>query len=113
MVVLGDVGRNFAAGMTGGVAFVLDEAERLPVRCNLEHVTIERLADPEDEAHLLRLIAEHRTRTGSPRAAEVLARWDSFGPRFWKVAPKPSPPAVRPQVSEMAQAEVRLHSDRA
>ncbi|MBI2201406.1 MAG: alpha-hydroxy-acid oxidizing protein, partial [Armatimonadetes bacterium] len=89
VVVLGATGRNFAAGMTGGVAYVLDEQQVLRARCNPEHVHLERVAEPDDEAGLLGLIAEHARLTGSHRAVEILNRWDAFGPQFWKVAPKP------------------------
>ncbi|MDR7516378.1 MAG: glutamate synthase large subunit [Armatimonadota bacterium] len=89
VVVLGEVGRNFAAGMTGGVAYVLDEAGVLPARCNPEHVTWARLEDPDDEALVLRLLAEHARLTGSRRAEQILRRWDVCAPHIWKVTPLP------------------------
>ncbi|HXF82512.1 MAG TPA: glutamate synthase large subunit, partial [bacterium] len=72
VVVLGTVGRNFAAGMTGGIAYVFDEEGVLERRCNREHVAIGPLDDPSEEAHVLALIAEHAQLTGSARAAHVL-----------------------------------------
>ncbi len=100
VVVLGEIGRNFAAGMTGGVAYVLDEAGLLPVRCNPEHVGWSRLEDPDDEALVLGLVAEHARLTGSRRASRILARWGVCAPLFWKVAPRtptPAPAAAAPE----------------
>jgi glutamate synthase domain-containing protein 2/glutamate synthase domain-containing protein 1/glutamate synthase domain-containing protein 3 len=88
VVVLGETGRNFGAGMTNGVAFVLDEEGRFHHRYNPELVTIERVADAGDIAMLRELVALHWERTGSPRAAEILARWEEFLPLFWKVRPR-------------------------
>jgi glutamate synthase domain-containing protein 2/glutamate synthase domain-containing protein 1/glutamate synthase domain-containing protein 3 len=96
IVVLGEAGRNFAAGMTGGVAYTLDEQQVLSARYNPEHVQLERLAEPDDEARLLGLIAEHARLTRSRRAAQILTGWEHFGPLFWKVAPRPVQPV--PQV---------------
>ncbi len=92
IVVLGEAGRNVAAGMTGGVAYMLDERQVLSARYNPEHVQLERLAEPDDEARLLGLIAEHARLTRSRRAAQILTGWEHFGPLFWKVAPRPVQP---------------------
>ena len=92
IVVLGEAGRNFAAGMTGGVAYTLDEQQVLSARYNPEHVQLERLAEPDDEARLLGLIAEHARLTRSRRAAQILTGWEHFGPLFWKVVPRPVQP---------------------
>ncbi|MDR5695872.1 MAG: glutamate synthase large subunit [Armatimonadota bacterium] len=88
VVVLGGTGRNFGAGMTNGVAYVLDEEERFHLRYNPELVTIERLKESGDIATLRELVTLHLERTGSPRAAEILARWEAFLPLFWKVHPR-------------------------
>ncbi len=88
-VILGPTGRNFAAGMSGGIAYVLDEAGDFgPVRCNLEMVDLEDVTDPDDIAELRDLITEHRERTGSTAAARVLDDFDHLLPRFVKVMPK-------------------------
>ena len=87
VVVLGDVGRNFAAGMTGGTAYVLDADHILPARCNPEHVRWERLRGADDEAQLQKLIASHARLTGSRHAQTVLRLWEQYAPLFWKVAP--------------------------
>ena len=87
VVVLGPTGRNFAAGMTGGIAYVLDESGAFEsVRCNRAGVDLERLR-PEDAAAVQDLIRRHAALTGSPRARAILDDWDSFLPRFTKVFP--------------------------
>jgi glutamate synthase domain-containing protein 2/glutamate synthase domain-containing protein 1/glutamate synthase domain-containing protein 3 len=89
VVVLGPTGRNFAAGMSAGVAYVYDEAGDFARRCNQEMVSLERLASLEDEAELRGLIARHAELTGSAHAAAILDRWDDARARFWKVVPHP------------------------
>jgi glutamate synthase (NADPH/NADH) large chain/glutamate synthase (ferredoxin) len=85
-VILGRTGRNFAAGMSGGVAYVLDEDGGFGRRCNMELVGFDPLERADVE--LLRaLIEEHRERTGSTVAARVLDAWDEHLPRFVKVMP--------------------------
>jgi glutamate synthase (NADPH/NADH) large chain/glutamate synthase (ferredoxin) len=85
VVVLGRTGRNFAAGMSGGIAYVLDEDGTFPGRCNHELVELESLED--DDAELVRaLVEEHSERTGSPVAARVLDGFDAK--RFVKVMPR-------------------------
>src|SRR5207247_684290 len=69
VVVLGDTGRNFAAGMSGGVAFVHDPGGRLPDHLNADMVALERLDDPDDIKLLRDLLAGHADATGSPVAA--------------------------------------------
>ena len=87
VVVLGPTGRNFAAGMSGGFAYVLDEEGDFRERCNTDMVTLERVADAEDEDTLRSLIEEHLERTGSGPAGRVLSDWDAYLPRFVKVFP--------------------------
>ena len=88
VVVLGPTGRNFAAGMSGGVAYVLDGDGTFARRCNKGTVGFEALT-AEDEAELRALIEEHQRRTDSPVAARVLADWDELiaGGAFVKVMP--------------------------
>ena len=87
VVILGKTGRNFAAGMSGGVAYVLDEAGDFATRCNMELVGIEK-PDEEDFATLKSAIEEHAINTKSTRAAKILAEWSSFAPKFVKVMPQ-------------------------
>jgi glutamate synthase domain-containing protein 2/glutamate synthase domain-containing protein 1/glutamate synthase domain-containing protein 3 len=89
VVVLGPTGRNFAAGMSGGVAYVLDEEGTFAAgRCNMGMVGLDEL-DGADALELHALIEEHAQRTGSPVAARVLAAWDGLLARgaFVKVMP--------------------------
>jgi glutamate synthase (ferredoxin) len=87
VVVIGVTGRNFAAGMSGGVAYVLDEAGDFAVRCNKEMATLHGLAE-DDVAELKRLLERHAELTRSLRARDILARWEAFAPKFIKVLPK-------------------------
>jgi glutamate synthase domain-containing protein 2/glutamate synthase domain-containing protein 1/glutamate synthase domain-containing protein 3 len=86
VVVLGPTGRNFAAGMSGGIAYVLDEDGRFGARCNMELVGFDPLED-DDVAILRELVEEHAERTGSTVAARVLAEWEDALARFVKVMP--------------------------
>ncbi len=87
VVILGKTGRNFAAGMSGGVAYVLDEAGDFATRCNMELVGLEKLEE-EDLTTLKSAIEEHAINTKSTRAAKILAEWSSFAPKFVKVMPQ-------------------------
>jgi glutamate synthase (NADPH/NADH) large chain/glutamate synthase (ferredoxin) len=86
VVVLGGVGRNFGAGMSNGVAYVLDPENTLAGFCNRESVTVTEL-DPEDEGVLRDLIRAHLDRTKSPRARAVLRDWDRYRVAFRAVRP--------------------------
>jgi glutamate synthase (NADPH) large chain len=88
VVVLGKTGRNFAAGMSGGLAYVFDPSgEFVRVRCNPEGVDLEPLFDSEDILRLQRLIARHVEYTGSPRGKRILQNWDDSLRHFVKVFP--------------------------
>jgi len=86
-VVLGPTGRNFAAGMSGGVAFVLDEHERFAERCNHGMVELEDVVDDDDVELLRSLVQRHADYTGSTVAERLLGDWDSALRRFVKVMP--------------------------
>ena len=88
VVVLGKTGRNFAAGMTGGIAYVLDETgEFARVRCNPSSVDLDAVIDPEDASVIQRLVTRHAELTESPRAKWILDNWESMLPKFVKVFP--------------------------
>jgi glutamate synthase domain-containing protein 3 len=88
VVVLGRTGRNFAAGMTGGIAYVLDrEGDFASVRCNHTEVDLEPVTDPKDIEKLYQLIARHGDFTGSPQAKWILENWEKTLPKFVKVFP--------------------------
>ena len=88
VVVLGRAGRNFAAGMSGGVAYVLDEAGDFAQRVNVQMAGIERLEESEEIAAVRALVQRHLEYTGSQRAKSLLEKWDMVVPRFVKVMPK-------------------------
>jgi glutamate synthase domain-containing protein 2/glutamate synthase domain-containing protein 1/glutamate synthase domain-containing protein 3 len=88
VVVLGTTGRNFAAGMSGGRAFVFDDqGDFSSRRCNKASVDLEPLVTEEDVAEVRALLERHRDLTGSPRAAWILEHWAEAQPRFIKVFP--------------------------
>ncbi|MFS8871930.1 glutamate synthase-related protein [Synechococcus sp. R50.1] len=87
VVVLGRVGRNLGAGMTGGLAYVLDEQGDFPAKVNGEIVRIQRVQTAAAEAQLKSLIQEHYRRTHSPKAERILQNWESCLPLFWQVIP--------------------------
>jgi glutamate synthase domain-containing protein 3 len=87
VIVLGKTGVNFAAGMSGGIAYVLDENQLFDTRCNLEMVDIEPLYEAQDIDFLHSYIKKHKQLTKSKRAAEILENWDEMLPYFVKVIP--------------------------
>jgi glutamate synthase (NADPH/NADH) large chain len=88
VLVLGKTGRNFAAGMTGGIAYVLDETGEFGrVRCNHASVDLEPVTDPKDVDLIQLLIARHAELTDSPRAKWILDNWETMLPKFVKVFP--------------------------
>jgi glutamate synthase (NADPH/NADH) large chain len=132
--VLGPTGRNFAAGMSGGIAYVLDEAGDFELRCNLAMVELEPIR-AEDEAleeldhqggdlethgrvdvlhdmtrhdaqRLRGLVENHLRYTDSARAREILAGWDYYLPRFVKVMPVDYRRALEEMQQERAVSEV-------
>ncbi|MGA7992329.1 MAG: hypothetical protein WCC53_12900, partial [Thermoanaerobaculia bacterium] len=90
VVVLGKTGANFGAGMTNGVAYVLDEGALFPARCNTDLVAVENLG-PEDDAALLPLLVAHAERTGSAIARTILSNWPGARDAFRRVTPKVAP----------------------
>jgi glutamate synthase domain-containing protein 2/glutamate synthase domain-containing protein 1/glutamate synthase domain-containing protein 3 len=88
VVVLGSTGRNFGAGMSGGVAYVLDEKGEFPTNVNKQMVDIEVIDDRKEQQLLLAQIEKHLKYTGSPRAKYVLENWDRLLTRFVKVMPR-------------------------
>lgn len=88
VVLLGETGVNFGAGMTGGVAYVLDESGDFDLKCNLDSIDLAGIAaDSDDERELLSLLREHVARTDSPLASRILAAWPAYRPKFVKVVP--------------------------
>ena len=87
VVILGPTGRNFAAGMSGGIAYVFDSDDGFIARCNLGMVVLEKVETPEDIAELKGLIEKHQRLTGSSAASRILDSWDVSLPKFVKVMP--------------------------
>ena len=87
VVILGSTGRNFAAGMSGGIAYVFDEQEMFKERCNLEMVTLEQIVENDDIAELRELIEKHHTCTESDLAKRLLENWTDTLTKFVKVMP--------------------------
>jgi glutamate synthase (ferredoxin) len=88
VVVLGSTGRNFAAGMSGGVAYVLDVEGDFPKRCNMAMVGLEKLVDAEEIQDVCAMIQRHVEYTNSERARNILRLWEEMAPKFVKVMPK-------------------------
>ncbi|MBK6004662.1 glutamate synthase subunit alpha [Ramlibacter ginsenosidimutans] len=122
VVVLGKTGRNFAAGMSGGIAYVYDEDGKFASRCNTAMVSLERVGttaeqkagsgqtklhrDETDEALLRKLLEEHNRWTGSRRARELLDDWTNARMKFVKVFPN----EYKRALAEMHEREVELAS---
>ena len=88
IVILGPAGRNFGAGMSDGIAYVLDEEGDFRTRVNQELVGLEQVTTPEGIELLEAMIRRHLDLTESPRAKRILDDWRLYLPRFWKVMPK-------------------------
>ena len=86
-VILGRTGRNFGAGMSGGIAYVLDEDGTFPGRVNMETIDLDPL-EPDDLERVQRLVRRHFQYTRSQKADDVLRKWDAYAPKFVKVFPK-------------------------
>jgi len=88
VVVLGETGRNFAAGMSGGVAYVFDQNSDFQNRCNKEMVDIDTVQSPEDVNELFDLVKKYNLYTQSGKASRILANWEQEVNKFVKVIPK-------------------------
>ncbi|HEV2473429.1 MAG TPA: glutamate synthase-related protein, partial [Chthonomonadales bacterium] len=90
VVILGDTGRNFAAGMSAGAAYVLDMNGTFPARCNTELVEFQRIDDPDESEAVRTIIQWHSKKTRSWRAAQILSEWSRIQRCFWRVLPRGS-----------------------
>jgi glutamate synthase (ferredoxin) len=87
-VILGSTGRNFAAGMSGGIAYVLDEEGDFgEFRCNREMVALEELTDAKEIKEVRDMIEKHVRYTDSPVGKKILSQWDKYVPKFVKIMP--------------------------
>ena len=94
VVVLGPTGKNFGAGMSGGIAYIYDAEDTFPKKINPAMITIARLSANEEIELVQSLVQRHRDLTESQKAQSLLADWSLAQTRFWKVVPKPSTPPV-------------------
>jgi glutamate synthase (NADPH/NADH) large chain len=99
-VILGAVGRNFGAGMSGGVAYILDTDNTFTKNCNGEDLNIDPVEHQEDVNQLRTLIENHFVATSSPLAKRILENWEATLPQFKKVLPE-----------EYRQALIRLEKE--
>jgi glutamate synthase (NADPH) large chain len=88
IVVLGDVGQNFGAGMSGGIGYVLPtDEERFKAQCNMEMIEFEKLTEEHEIESVRQMIIKHLEETDSSYALDILAQWEKFVPKFVKVVP--------------------------
>ena len=98
IVVLGEVGRNVGAGMTGGLGYFLDENNTFPSKVNPEIVKFQRVVSQEGATQLKEMIENHVEKTGSPKGKAILQDWDKYLGKFWQVVP--------PSEADRAEAKV-------
>lgn len=112
MVVLGKVGRNVAAGMTGGLAYILDEDDTLIPKVNREIVKIQRVKAPVGQMQLKSLIEAHVEKTGSSKGSVILEEWDKYLPLFWQFVPpsEEDTPEACAEYEATASGQVTLQS---
>ncbi len=103
-VILGRVGDNFGAGMTGGMAFVWDEDDQFEARYNPDSVLVQRVDSPHWEGVLRALVEEHLRQTASPLARELLRTWETDLGRFWQVCPKEMAARLEHPLSDREEA---------
>jgi glutamate synthase domain-containing protein 3 len=108
VVVLGKTGRNFAAGMSGGVAYVLNTDGKFEGRCNREMVDLEALVDAGEIDFVQTLIMRHAAATGSAYAQTLLKDWASLQGKLVKVMPREYKRALAEQVKKQAVEAARV-----
>ena len=104
-VILGPVGSNFGAGMTGGMAFILDTDRKFEKQANPESIIWQRLDSAHWEAHLKGLIEAHHEATDSKWSETILRDWDRWRERFWQVCPKEMVDRIAHPLSDSAAIE--------
>ncbi|XP_027338978.1 glutamate synthase [NADH], amyloplastic isoform X1 [Abrus precatorius] len=110
VVVLGKTGRNFAAGMSGGIAYVLDVDGKFQSRCNLELVDLDKVEEEEDIITLTMLIQQHQRHTNSVVSKEVLDNFESLLPKFIKVFPREYKRALASMKSAETSKDAAVHA---
>ncbi|RZR88445.1 hypothetical protein BHM03_00016026 [Ensete ventricosum] len=107
VVILGKTGRNFAAGMSGGIAYVLDVDGKFEARCNLELVDLENVEDEEDITTLRMMIQQHQRLTKSQLAKEILSNFNNLLCKFVKVFPRDYKGVLQNLKAEQASKEAK------
>jgi glutamate synthase (ferredoxin) len=103
-IILGRTGRNFAAGMSGGIAYVLDEDGTFPGHINNSMVDLDPL-DDDDVEYIQRMLRRHFQHTRSKKADDVLRKWDKFAPKFVKVYPQEYKQALADMARKAEQSD--------
>jgi glutamate synthase (ferredoxin) len=106
IVVLGKAGRNVGAGMTGGLAYFLDEVGNFPDFVNHAIVKVQRVVSEAGAKQLYELIQTHAQKTGSPKAQEIIANWESYLPKFWQLVPPSESDSPEAKVAEKQLSSV-------
>lgn len=106
IVVLGEVGRNVGAGMTGGLGYFLDEQDTFASKVNPEIVKIQRIASVAGEKQLKEAIEQHVAKTDSPKGKTILQNWQEYRDKFWQVVP----PSEADSAEAMAESAKTLTS---
>ncbi|MEK9661486.1 MAG: glutamate synthase large subunit, partial [Alphaproteobacteria bacterium] len=106
-VILGEVGENFGAGMTGGMAFVYDRRDRFAERLNPDSIVWQRVEAAHWDEYLRDLISEHVSETSSSYAARLLDNWDRELGHFWQVVPKDMLDKLEHPLRDVAVVEAR------
>ena len=104
LVVLGETGRNFAAGMSGGIAYVFDPENKFPKRCNMGLVGLESIDSVEENEAVYNYIKEHVEMTGSTVGQAMLEDWDNNVKKFVKVMPHDYKRVLEERAAEKAAA---------
>jgi glutamate synthase domain-containing protein 3 len=102
VVILGDTGRNFGAGMSGGVAYVYDPTRKFKNMCNMDTFLLEQVENLEDAKNLFDLIKSHSDHTGSPVASAMLNDWEPTLKHFVKVMPTDYKRVLAERISKVA-----------
>ena len=104
MVCLGETGRNFAAGMSGGIVYVYDPEGKFPARCNMGLVGLETIDTEAEKEEVFQYIQEHVAATGSGVGAKMLENWDATCKDFVKVYPHDYKRVVEERAAAAAEA---------
>jgi glutamate synthase domain-containing protein 3 len=103
VVILGEIGKNFGAGMSGGIAYIYDKEKQLAQRINKEGVDLDRVESTEDERELKEMIEKYVIATGSKEAQDILSNWNRSKDDFIKVMPVDYKRVLKEQAKKMRE----------